>query len=47
MGEVRGAGARDHKGGAPTKTAIHQLVMHLASTLSTSIIRLAETKVAS
>jgi hypothetical protein len=30
MGEVRGAGARDHKGGAATKAALHELVMHLA-----------------
>jgi hypothetical protein len=30
MGEVRGAGARDHKGGAPTEAALHEIVMHLA-----------------
>jgi hypothetical protein len=30
MGEVRGAGTRDHKGGAPTRAALHDLVMHLA-----------------
>jgi hypothetical protein len=30
MGEVRGAGARDHKGGAPTNDAGLQLVTHLA-----------------
>jgi hypothetical protein len=30
MGEVRGAGARDHKGGAPTRDAEYELVMWLA-----------------
>jgi hypothetical protein len=30
MGEVRGAGARDQRGGAPTKDAEHKLVMWLA-----------------
>jgi hypothetical protein len=30
MGEVRGAGTCDHKGGAPTGAALHDLVMHLA-----------------
>lgn len=29
MGEVRGVGGRDHKGGAPTNDAEHELVMHL------------------
>jgi hypothetical protein len=30
MGEVRGAGAQDHRGGAPTNDAGHKLVMNLA-----------------
>lgn len=30
MGEVRGTGARDHRGGAPDNEAGHELVMHLA-----------------
>jgi hypothetical protein len=30
MGEVRGAGARDHRGGAPTNDAAFDLVMFLA-----------------